>query len=387
MNKKWTRRGALAFIASGAGLLAAETAGVTTIDAKRSSNLKATDGSDALLGIDIGPDSDTDDQKVSGTDGQQVTLATLTNNFDQQLTSVRVNPGPAPPFETVQTPNRLLPGESGDVTTTLSCDSGENTTVTLDITATGNDQRVELSRSVSVECRDPRVSWWHFEDVSRTDIPDSWAAGNDGERDRSLDPDSDLFYEPDLATSSQGRGEVLDFDGDDAVTVPDDDTLDLTDDFSLSAWVFPRSQNGLTRLFSKWNSRGDDSYQFGFGGGWKGSDDRELLIETTDDNKLTGVSLTKNQWAHVVWTHGSQDRVYVNGTQKGPTFSLPDAQASTQPLRIGTGINPGGNAIYGFNGAMDEPKVYDAALTAEQVSNLYNSSTASAGGGGGDITG
>ncbi|WP_148416869.1 LamG domain-containing protein, partial [Haloferax sp. KTX1] len=83
----------------------------------------------------------------------------------------------------------------------------------------------------------------------------------------------------------------------------------------------------------------------------------------------------------------SQDRVYVNGTQKGPTFSLPDAQASTQPLRIGTGINPGGNAIYGFNGAMDEPKVYDAALTAEQVSNLYNSSTASAGGGGGDITG
>ncbi|WP_058993181.1 LamG domain-containing protein [Haloarcula sp. CBA1127] len=385
MSKKWTRRSALAFIASGAGLLAAETAGVTTIDAKRSSYLKtATTDSNALLGIDIGPGSDTDDQKVIGTDGQQVTLATLTNNFDQQLTSVRVNPGPAPPLETVQTPNRLLPGESGDVTTTLSCDSGENTTVTLDITATGNDQRVELSRSLSVECRDPRVSWWHFEDVSRTDVPDVWAAGNDGERN-----DVGFFtnYEPDLATSSQGRGEVLNFDGNDAVTVPDDDTLDLTDDFSLSAWIFPRTQNGLTRLFSKWNSSGDNSYQFGFGGGWQGSGERELLIETTDKNELTGVSLTEREWAHVVWTHGSQDKVYVNGAQKGQTFSLPDAQASTQPLRIGTGINSGGNDIYGFDGAMDEPKVYDAALTADQVSNLYSSSTASAGGGGGDITG
>ena len=383
MSKKWTRRSALAFIASGAGLLAAETAGVTTIDAKRSSNLETAGDNNALLGVDIGPGSDTDDQKVSGTDGQQVTLATLTNNFDQQLTSVRVNPGPAPPFETVQTPNRLLPGESGDVTTTLSCNSGENTTVDLDITATGNDQRVELSRSLSVECRDPRVSWWHFEDVSRTDVPDVWAAGNDGERN-----DVGFFtnYEPDLETSSQGRGEVLNFDGDDAVTVPDGDSLDLTDDFSLSAWVFPRIQGGLTRLFSKWNSSGDDSYQFGFAGGWQGAGDRELLIETTDEYKLTGVSLTEYQWAHVVWTHGSQDKVYVNGAQRGQTFSLPDAQASTQPLRIGTGINSGGNDIYGFDGAMDEPKVYDAALTADQVSNLYSSSTASAGGGGGDIT-
>lgn len=384
MSKKWTRRSALAFIASGAGLLAAETAGVTTIDAKRSSNLGTASDSNALLGVDIGPSSDTDGQKVSGTDGQQVILATLTNNFDQSLTSVRVNPGPAPPSETVQTPNRLLPDESGDVTTTLACDSGENATVTLDITATGNDQRVELSRSISVECRDPRVSWWHFEDVSSTDIPDTWAAGNDGQRN-----DVGIFttnYEPDRATSSQGRGEVLNFDGDDAITVPDDDSLGLTDDFSLSVWVFPRTQGGLTRLFSKWDSSGDDSYQFGFGGGWQGSSDRELLIETTDEYKLTGVSLTERQWAHVVWTHGSQDKVYVNGTQKGQTFSLPDAQASTQPLRIGTGINPGGSEIYGFDGVMDEPKVYDAALTADQVSNLYNSSTESAGGGGGDIT-
>jgi len=376
MSKKWTRRSALAFIASGAGLLAADTAGVTTIDAKRSSNLGTASDSDALLGVDIG--------SVSGVDGQQVTLATLTNNFDQQLTSVSVSSGSAPPFEAVQTPNRLLPGESGDVTATLSCDSEGTTTAALDITATGPDQRVELSRPLSVECRDLRVSWWHFEDVSGTSVPDSWAAGNDGQRN-----DVGFFtdYEPDLATSQQGRGEVLNFDGDDVVTVPDDETLDLTDDFSLSAWVFPRTQGGLTRLFSKWNSRNENSYQFGFGGGWQGSDDRELLIETTDEHKLTGVSLTENQWAHVVWTHGSQDKVYVNGTQKGPTFSLPDAQASTQPLRIGTGINPGGNAIYGFNGAMDEPKIYDAALTADQVSNLYSSSTAGAGGGGGNITG
>ncbi|AUG46198.1 hypothetical protein BVU17_01195 [Haloarcula taiwanensis] len=378
MSKKWTRRSALAFIASGAGLLAADTSGVTTIDAERSSNLGTASDSDALLGVDIDP--------VSGMDGQQVILATLTNNFDQQLTSVSASPGPAPPFETVQTPNRLLPGESGDVTTTLSCDSEGTTTVALDITATGPDRRVELSRSLSVECRDPRVSWWRFEDVSRTVVPDSWAAGNDGERAFRPGRGSDFLFEPDLVTSQLGRGEVLNFDGDDAVTVPDDETLDLTDDFSLSAWVFPRTQGGLTRLFSKWNSRNENSYQFGFGGGWQGSDDRELLIETTDEYKLTGVSLTENQWAHVVWTHGSQDKVYVNGTQKGQTFSLPDAQASTQPLRIGTGINPGGNAIYGFNGAMDEPKIYDAALTADQVSTLYSSSTASAGGGGGDIT-
>ncbi|QGN07451.1 LamG domain-containing protein [Halorhabdus sp. CBA1104] len=378
MSKKWTRRGALALIGSGASMLIWGTSGFTMVESERDSTLGTAADSEALLGI-AGPET------VTGVPGQTVTLRTLTNNFDQPLTDIQVSPRSESPFETMQTPNTLQSGENGDVTTTLSCDSGGDSTVTLDITATGNDQGVELSRSVSVQCRDPRVSWWHFEDISGTSVPDSWAGSNDGERDDvgRLYP----AYEPDLVTSQQGRGEVLNFDGDDVVTVPDNDTLDLTDDFSLSAWVYPRSQDGLTRLFSKWNSRGDDSYQLGFGGGWQSSGNRELLIETTDEYKLTGVSLTENQWAHVVWTHGSEDKVYANGTQKGPTFSLPDAEASTQPLRIGNGLNSRRNAVYGFDGVMDEPKVYDAALTVDQVSNLYDSSTASEGGGGGDITG
>ncbi|WP_336337436.1 TafC family fimbrial protein [Haloarcula brevis] len=366
MSRKWTRRSALAFVASGAGLLAAETAGVTTIDAKRSSTLDtADDAGDALLGISADP--------VVGVDGQRVTLATLTNNFDESLTRVRVDPPFDAPLENLQAPNRLRPGESGAIEATLACDSPVDTTVDLAITATGPSHRIEVRQPVDVECRDPRVSWWHFEDAGDIFVPDSWPAANNG------------YHTFTKRKSRPDRGDVFEFRRDDVVWVPHDPTLDLTGAFSLSVWVAPKKQKGLTRLFSKWNSRGDDSYQFGFGGGWNGSDDRELLVETTNEYRLTGVTVSKNRWSHVVWTHGPQeDAVYVDGAREGQTFSLPDAAASTQPLRIGGGVDSRGDLSYGFVGGLDEPKVYDAALTAEQVATLYESSR---GGSGGDITG
>jgi hypothetical protein len=366
MSKEWTRRSALAFIASGTGLLAAETAGVTTIDAKRASNLDtADDADDALLGISADP--------VVGVDGQRVTLATLTNNFDESLTSIRVDRPLDAPFGDIRTPGRLRPGESGDIEATLSADSEVDTTVDLSITAAGPSHRVEVSQPVDVQCRDPRVSWWHFDDAGDFFVPDSWPAGNNG------------YHSFTKRKSRQDRGDVFEFRGDDVVWVPHDPTLALTGAFSLSVWVAPKKQKGLTRLFSKWNSRGDDSYQFGFGGGWNGSADRELLVETTNEYRLTGVTVPKNRWSHVVWTHGPQeDAVYVDGVREERGFSLPDAQPSGQSLRIGAGIDSSGALSYGFVGRLDEPKVYDAALTPGQVTNLYETSR---GGGGGDITG
>ncbi|MFB6223763.1 MAG: LamG-like jellyroll fold domain-containing protein [Haloarcula sp.] len=385
-------------------MLAADTTGVTVIDAERSSDLgTAENDENALLGID-------NKSPVEGGPDQKVTLLTLTNNFDEKLEKINIDnvkvltSGVSSDdlFKdgVINTPESIDMGASGDVTATLSSNSdGDTYLVRLTITAKGNSQEITLSREVTVEYTDSGVAWWHFEDVDGIDVPDSWG-NNDGRG-----------YEPDSAQSSQGRGQVLNFDGTDVVTVTDDSTLDLTDEFSLSVWVYPRDNEWLSRLFSKWNSNGDDSYQFFLANNWNGADTNELAIETTDSWELTGLTLNGYEWSHVVWTHESSDtessdKVYVNGGNGNSngnggngnsngnggngngnneyTTDLPDAEASSQPLRIGNGEDSGGDLNYGLNGVLDEPKIYDSALTDQQVENLYETSKD---GGGGDISG
>jgi hypothetical protein len=374
MSGKWTRRGALGLIASGAGLYTIGSGGYTNITAEREADANvAADDSNAVVGI-------SPTNTVSGYNGESVTLKEVTNNFDEQATVVDVSlEGDGPLTDLSVASPDLSPGQSTDVTATISATQYGSQTATLTIETTAGSQLVTAERAVPVEVLDPRLSYWDPDEANPPSFPDSWS-GNDG----SGDTDG---TSPAVVSSQQGRGQIFDFrDANDVITINDNSAVDFTGQFTLSIWVYrPRNGGaagsfGLGRLFSKWLDSNSGGYQFFLGTDFDGSDNNEIFIETSESGfEQTNVTVPSSQWVHLVWSHGETDRVYKDRSQLYET-SLADPTSVTQPLRIGNGIADDGSLAFNFNGWIDDPKVYDIALSETQVSTLYESSEDGSGG-------
>ncbi len=86
---------------------------------------------------------------------------------------------------------------------------------------------------------------------------------------------------------------------------------------------------------------------------------------TTADNGLAGPdALPAGAWSHVATTwDGTTSRLYVNGDEVASRPLSGTAVVSNGALRIG------GNAIWAewFKGTIDEVRVYNRALSAEQL--------------------
>ena len=80
----------------------------------------------------------------------------------------------------------------------------------------------------------------------------------------------------------------------------------------------------------------------------------------------TGINL--NQWYHIIGTDdGTTVRLYINGVQVQTGNSSPATNYSGQPL---IGQFPGNNAV--TNGKIPVTKIYNRALTAQEVQQNYN---------------
>jgi hypothetical protein len=105
----------------------------------------ATD-ENALLGIDI--------DERSGRAGETITLLELTNRFDEPLEtiSVTLDQSDQRMIGTIQTPDRLDPGETGAVEADLTCNRNRADDLTISISASTADESVTATRSVRVSC-------------------------------------------------------------------------------------------------------------------------------------------------------------------------------------------------------------------------------------------
>ncbi|OGK19984.1 hypothetical protein A2866_06240 [Candidatus Roizmanbacteria bacterium RIFCSPHIGHO2_01_FULL_39_8] len=92
-------------------------------------------------------------------------------------------------------------------------------------------------------------------------------------------------------------------------------------------------------------------------------------------NATDTVSLTANEWTHVVGTFdGSNIKLYVNGILKATTAASVTVLYDSDPLLIGAVSCDGtGGPTQGYwNGLIDEVKIYSSALTADQIKVDYN---------------
>jgi len=145
-----------------------------------------------------------------------------------------------------------------------------------------------------------------------------------------------------------------------------------TTDFTYSAWVNPANITGAKYIFYGQNGSGSDSL-----GIYLSADD--IRVDTNNVNRIAYTSIIlANTWSHIVVTrNGSTIRLYLNGILYGTTGT--DASAlsfSTCPLLIGVADAGTCNSTTGgsgfFGGKIDEARVYNRALSANDVQKLYD---------------
>ena len=169
------------------------------------------------------------------------------------------------------------------------------------------------------------------------------------------------------------------FDGvNDQINIADNPTLDLTDTYTIMAWVKPEPGYGDFKdnhvaLISKWGNGGPNNAAYALDI-WTGG----KLFSGVHHGGVGGTFLISNGvvptsvWTHVAVTRSCDDslRLYINGVLDKTQYSV-IPQNSTFPLTIGMEADPGIQAAYPTNyryhGAIDEIKIYKCGLSLELI--------------------
>jgi len=169
---------------------------------------------------------------------------------------------------------------------------------------------------------------------------------------------------------------ALGFDGvnDEVVTTIDVNTLITVSAGSISLWLRPKGT--APTITSAWLGGivGDTGGYFGIVRGVISGEDRLWAYNYSSDETKVGTNYIAGQWTHIVWVHdGGQLYLYKDGRLVGSVVSG-STEVLTHKFRMGrTGTDP---SYKFFHGDIDDLRIYSRALTADEVSALYNNVTA-----------
>jgi serine/threonine protein kinase len=157
------------------------------------------------------------------------------------------------------------------------------------------------------------------------------------------------------------------------ITVPNRDEINPSQ-LTLAAWIKTSQQDAVwRRIFDKGYGEGWDMTM---GGDYKGKSFRgQVGFEPGKTMTLSGIKVSDGRWHHVVGTFDDQfANLYVDGQRVGkPGLWTGVLFYTTYDLTIGANAaNPGvGEGGPSFDGLMDDVMVFNRALTAQEVSQLY----------------
>src|SRR6476659_1343309 len=181
-------------------------------------------------------------------------------------------------------------------------------------------------------------------------------------RDSVHSHDATLFNGAKWSTSGKYGG-AIELDGtNDYLSIPDSDALDFSDRFSLEAWVRPDVSKTLAPVITK-ETTNFYSYLLDAGGETAGTP--EGFVSDADwswEEVAATEALPTSAWSHLAMTYDGEDiRFYVDGALVDIN-SAPNAQVGSGALKIG------GNKFEDFfDGRIDEVRLYDGALSQDEI--------------------
>lgn len=211
------------------------------------------------------------------------------------------------------------------------------------------------------------VSWWQAE----------------GNANDTVDGNSGVLLNG--ATFAPGRvGQAFSFDGTNSYArISDNPNLHFTNALTIEAWIYPTSLGAYHNIVSKWGVQ--DPLQTSYTT-VVGPDGRiSLSVCASGDQSVTPVvntvstnSVLPNQWTHFAATYdGSALRMYLNGVCEDQVAYNQGIFPGTEALAIGAaGAYAGGQVLSPFAGLIDEPAVYNRALSGAEIQGIYNAGSA-----------
>jgi hypothetical protein len=227
---------------------------------------------------------------------------------------------------------------------------------------------IALYRSQTAPADPSLVGFWKFDEDSGTTAADSSGNGHDG-------------------TAMNGAnisGGALVLNGTDQyVEVAHDPALNLTDSFTITAFVqldvandrrpvITKEQNpDGSRGWNCWIQDGEPRMQLMDGVKWADTGD-------VGQSKLTvssGAALDPGVLYHLAFVYDSAgpEQIYIDGVlQISEDVVTGTLHVNEQPVRIGTYIwDPAGYQKY-FDGSIDDVRIYNRVLTADEIRALGN---------------
>lgn len=204
------------------------------------------------------------------------------------------------------------------------------------------------------------VALWHFDENTGTTANDSTANSNDG-----------TVYGASWVDGKLGK--ALSFDGNDYVIVPDSSLLE-PDRITVEAWVKSSGTPGNYRyIVSKYLPTKPGNYS-SYGLYTANSGGLKFYIglsSTWVASPDAGTGIWDGNWHHIAGTYdGSAVKLYVDGEP------VAGAGSTTSDIEYeGTGdlfIGAYTTTSYCFSGTIDEVRIWDGALTADEIFYSYN---------------
>ncbi|MFW6144578.1 MAG: LamG-like jellyroll fold domain-containing protein, partial [Candidatus Natronoplasma sp.] len=195
------------------------------------------------------------------------------------------------------------------------------------------------------------------------------------EREESEREDWEQYHSRNGVMSEDGdlilqNNPVLKFDGEgDHIQIPADESLDITGDITLSAWVSRESVNGFDLIVGNGGGWNDHGYQLM---GWDNGGIRFELQGENDKAAVDSESEALDGWCHVagVWNDSTNEmRIYVDGElEDTATFDGPIG-VSPHDIGIGYGLYETYEGDH-WHGLIDDVRVYERALSEEEIQQL-----------------
>ncbi|HDI52337.1 MAG TPA: LamG domain-containing protein, partial [Bacteroidetes bacterium] len=219
--------------------------------------------------------------------------------------------------------------------------------------------RVGAARLKRISLDNGLVGYWPFHNGAGTVATDHSGNENHGTLINMNDDD----------WVSGKYGLALEFDGENDYVETSFNTLDdISDDFSVSLW-FNKKNTGM--LLSTMDDIGQERGEFHFSWdswGYTGFGFYYLTADNVATAVVTSDIITDDTWYHVVATVDADGdmKLYLNGELKDTT-STPTTALLDNPLHIGWN---GYSGDY-FHGLIDEVRIYNRALSAEEIAEHY----------------
>jgi len=158
-------------------------------------------------------------------------------------------------------------------------------------------------------------------------------------------------------------GQAANFDGASGILLPDD--LITDHNYSFTLWLSPSALTAYTTSFFGWAT--DSSWisllPNGFG------EDTMLWSGTAWFDANTGIQIPQDAWSQLAVTvDNGEVSVFINGERAFSGSNFPDVFGPAAERHFALGVNYWDTP---YAGMMDEVKVYDYAVSADDVVALY----------------